>query len=295
MSFIFGFLLLLFISYGEIFNFRTISKFDKIKNLLTAAFVGSGFIITLSISLINSNKITSHLEVFQDWRLYLGLCLEIFGVWLTRKNYELNHDNVTAINFSLFFGIILVPLLSFYLTDFFNFSSGINLNYSSVGQLYLFLIVFLFLMVAYFFDKIKGHINNIYVLLLMPISLSCSMFWTTKMMQVYNGIIYYALVGFTLSIFFTLVAILHKEYKNLHNSQIKTFMVVSSFSALILPLNIVAIKYLAVEFVTLFKRIGQLLVAINIDRKHKKVTIKDKVILTFLIIATFLMFLATQN
>lgn len=164
MSFIFGFLLLLFISYGEIFNFRTISKFNNIKNILTSVFVGSGFVITLAIILINSKEINTHLEVFNDWRLYLGLCLEIFGVWLTRKNYELNHNNVTAINFSLFFGIILVPLLSFYLTDFFNFSSGINLKYASVGQLYLFLVVFLVLMIAYFFDKLKGHINNIYVL-----------------------------------------------------------------------------------------------------------------------------------
>lgn len=295
MTFIFGFLLLLFISYGEIFNFRTISKFNDIKNLLTAVFVGSGFIITLAIIFINSKEISSHLEVFNDWRLYVGLCLEIFGVWLTRKNYELNHDNVTAINFSLFFGIILVPLLSFYFTDFFNFSSGINLKYASVSQLYLFLVVFLVLMVGYFFDKFKGHINNIYVLFLMPISLSCSIFWTTKMMQVYEGIIYYALVGFTLLMFFSVAALLSKEYKNLHGSQIKTFMVISSFSALILPLNIVAIKYLAVEFVTLFKRISQLLVAINIDRKHKKVTLKDKIILSLLIVATFLMFLSTRN
>lgn len=295
MAFILGFLLLLFISYGEIFNFRTISKFNEIKNLLTAVFVGSGFVITLAIIFINSKEINTHLEVFKDWRLYVGLCLEICGVWLTRKNYELNHDSVTAINFSLFFGIILVPLLSFYLTDFFNFSSGINLKYTSVAQLYLFLVVFLVLMIAYFFDKLKGHINNIFILLLMPVSLSCSIFWTTKMMQVYEGIIYYALVGFALLIFFSTAALLNKEYKNLHKSQVKTFMVISSFSALILPLNILAIKYLAVEFVTLFKRISQLLVAINIDRKHKKVIIKDKIILTLLIVATFLMFLSTQN
>ncbi len=295
MTFIFGFLLLLFISYGEIFNFRTISKFNNIKNILTSVFVGSGFVITLAIIFINSKEINTHLEVFKDWRLYIGLCLEIFGVWLTRKNYELNHDNVTAINFSLFFGIILVPLLSFYLTDFFNFSSGINLKYASVGQLYSFLVIFLVLMIAYFFDKLKGHINNVYILFLMPISLSCSIFWTTKMMQVYEGIIYYALVGFSLLCFFSIAAILNKEYKNLHSSQTKTFMVIASFSALILPLNILAIKYLAVEFVTLFKRISQLLVAINIDRKHKKVIIKDKIVIVLLIISTFLMFLSTRN
>jgi hypothetical protein len=295
MTFIFGFLLLLFISYGEIFNFRTISKFNNIKNILTSVFVGSGFVITLAIIFINSKEINTHLEVFKDWRLYIGLCLEIFGVWLTRKNYELNHDNVTAINFSLFFGIILVPLISFYLTDLFNFSSGINLKYASVGQLYSFLVVFLVLMIAYFFDKLKGHINNVYILFLMPISLSCSIFWTTKMMQVYEGIIYYALVGFSLLCFFSIAAILNKEYKNLHSSQTKTFMVIASFSALILPLNILAIKYLAVEFVTLFKRISQLLVAINIDRKHKKVIIKDKIVIVLLIISTFLMFLSTRN
>ena len=283
------------ISYGEIFNFRKISKFNNIKNLLTSTFVGSGFIITLAIIFINSKNINEYLEIFSDWRLYIGLCLEIFGVWLTRKNYELNHHSVTAINFSLFFGIILVPLLSFYVTDFFGFSSGINLKYSSVSQLYLFLIIFLVLMIAYFFDKIKGHINNIYVLLLMPLSLSCSMFWTTKMMQIYEGIIYYALVGFSLLIFFLSASILNKEYKNLHFSQIKTFVVISSFSALILPLNILAIKYLAVEFVTLFKRISQLLVAINIDKNHIKINLKDKFVIALLISSTFLMFLSTQN
>ena len=131
--------------------------------------------------------------------------------------------------------------------------------------------------------------------MLMPISLSCSMFWTTKMIQVYDGIIYYALVGFSLLCFFSIAAILNKEHKNIHSSQTKTFIVIASFSALILPLNIVAIKYLAVEFVTLFKRISQLLVAINIDRKHKQVIIKDKIIIGLLIISTFLMFLSTRN
>lgn len=291
--FLLGFILLLTISYGEIFNFRKIGKNLDIKNFLTAIFVGSGFLITLCIILIQHALENNDLSILKDWRLYVGIIMEIFGVWISRKNYELNHSSITAINFSLFLSIILVPIFSFTLTDFFNFSAGINLKIS-INELIFFLIIYSILLVIYFIDKIKGHINNKLVLFIMPISLSCSMFWTTKMMQIYQGVVYYGIIGFCLLVFFLSAAIIHGEIKNLRKFHIKKILIVASISSVVLPLNIVAIKVLAVEFVSIFKRMSQLKVALWLERKENLPSKKDIVVIIGLLLTTVSMFIITM-
>lgn len=291
--FLLGFILLLTISYGEIFNFRKIGKNLDIKNFLTAIFVGSGFLITLGIIIFQHALETSDNSIIKDWRLYVGIVMEIFGVWISRKNYELNHDSITSINFSLFLSIILVPIFSFALTDFFGFSSGINLNIS-IGELLLFLLIYSGLLIIYFSDKINGHINNKFVLFIMPIALSCSMFWTTKMMQVYQGVIYYGIIGFCLFVFFLSASVFHGEIKNIRKFHLKKVLLVASISSVVLPLNIIAIKILAVEFVSILKRMSQLKVAIWLERKDKAPSKKDVFVIIALIITTIYMFVITM-
>ena len=42
--------------------------------------------------------------------IYVGILAEICGVWLSRKNYEVNGDNITAISFALFLSLIFTSL-----------------------------------------------------------------------------------------------------------------------------------------------------------------------------------------
>ncbi len=291
--FIVGFLLLLTIAYGEIFNFRKISNHLLIKNLLTSVFVAGGFFVTLFLALWQSLEIQDTFAVFKDWRLYLGMSLEIFGVWLTRKNYEINSSSITSINFALFFSIILVPILSFYGSSFFGFDRSIKLNYKSEMEMLLFLLAFLLLMIFYFFDKIKGHVNNIIILFLLPISLSFSLFWTTKMMQIYQGIVYYGAIGFSLLMFFLFQMVKSKEWLNYKKENNKEVFIIGAVSSVILPLNILAVKFLAVEFLAIFKRISQIMIALFLERDKKTQNIKDFFVISLLIITAIVMFIRT--
>lgn len=295
--FILGFFLLLLISYGEIFNFRKISNHLEVKNLLTAIFVVGGFIVTCSVIIIQSVMLKNIFAVFLDWRLYLGMSLEIFGVWLTRKNYEVNSSSITSINFALFFSIILVPILSFYASVFFGFENSIKLKYKSEQEMLFFLLCFFVLMILYFYDKLKGHVNNIWLLFLMPISLSSSLFWTTKMMQIYEGVVYYASIGFALLMFFTLQALKNNELARFKKEHKKDALIILGVSSVILPLNILVVKFLAVEFLAIFKRISQVITALYLDsvengKRHLN-NIKDVVVITLLLITAVVIFFRT--
>ncbi len=293
--FFFGFFLLLFIAYGEIFNFRKISNHLEVKNILTSIFVAGGFVITLAILAIQSVVLENIFLVFEDWRLYVGMALEIFGVWLTRKNYEVNSASITSINFALFLSIILVPILSFYGSDFFDFGNAIHLNYRSEQEMLMFLCAFGILMILYFYDKLKGHVNNILLLLLLPLSLSSSLFWTTKMMQIYNGVLYYAAIGFALLMFFVMQAVKNKEIEKFNSAHKKDAWVILGISAVILPLNILVVKFLAVEFVAIFKRVSQMMIALYLDsvENGKKPNRKDALIIALLLSVTVVMFVRT--
>lgn len=291
--FIVGFLLLLTIAYGEIFNFRKISNHLMIKNLLTAVFVGGGFLVTVGLALWQSLEVSDTFAVFKDWRLYFGMSLEIFGVWLTRKNYEINSSSITSINFSLFFSIILVPILSFYGSSLFDFDRSIKLNYKSEMEMLMFLLAFLVLMIVYFADKVKGHVNNIFILFLLPFSLSFSLFWTTKMMQVYQGIVYYGAIGLALLTFFLIQMIKSKEWRNYKRENNREVLIIASVSSVILPLNILAVKFLAVEFVAIFKRISQIMIALFLERDKSSKSIKDFIVIFLLVATAVIMFIRT--
>ncbi len=295
--FILGFFLLLLISYGEIFNFRKISNHLEIKNLLTAIFVVGGFIVTCAVIVIQSVMLKNIFLVFMDWRLYLGMALEIFGVWLTRKNYEVNSSSITSINFALFFSIILVPILAFYASGFFGFDGAIKLHYKSEQEMLLFLLCFFVLMILYFYDKLKGHVNNIWLLFLMPISLSSSLFWTTKMMQIYEGVVYYAAIGFSLLMFFTLQALKNNELSRFKKEHKKDALIILGVSSVILPLNILVVKFLAVEFLAIFKRVSQVITALYLDsvengKRHLN-NIKDVIVIVLLLTTAIVMFFRT--
>lgn len=280
--FILGFLIMLSISFGEMFNLKKASLNQDVKNIMTFIFIFSGFVLTMFIFFWNFEKNLSDVNVlFSDWRLYLGITTEIFGVWLSRKNYEVNGNNITAINFSLFLSLIFVPILSFFFTDIFSFKNSVSINYHSFGEFIGFVLASLILVTVFFIDKIKTKINNLLLLFLLPLVLSISMFFTSKMMQIYEGVLYYAIIGFSLSTFFFILAIRKNEIKNFNKSHLKDCAIISAVSILILPMNVVIIKVLAVEFLTLLKRVCQIINGIILDKIHKNnnsLSVKDKVV-----------------
>lgn len=291
--FINSFLLLLIISYLEIFNFKKISNHIKIKNLLTSVFIFSGLMCILFLMFFQSLEIKDSLKVFNDWKLYFGITSEIISLWLMRKNYEINSSSITSINFSLLLSIILVPIFSFYGSSFFGFDKSIKLNYKSEIEMLLFLTMFLILMVIYFFDKINNHVNNIWILILLPFPLSTSLFWTTKMMQIYEGFLYYLIISFFLLMFFLIQMIKNKEWKYYIKENKKEILNIIVISLIMFPLNILLLKILAVEFVAILKRISQVILALFLERKNKNKNLKDFIVILLFITISLIMFVRT--
>jgi hypothetical protein len=289
--FILGFILMLSISFGEMFNLKRASLNKDVKNLMTAIFIFSGFVITAGIFVSNFNHNMLHAkELFHDWRLYIGIFAEICGVWLSRKNYEVNGNNITAISFALFLSLVLVPTFSYLFTDLFAFKNSISVKYHSSWEFIAFVSASLILVITFFIDKIKTKINSLFLLSLLPIILSTSMFFTSKMMQIYEGVLYYGIVGFSLCLFFLVMAIKNKEQHNLKREHLKDGLIISGVSVIILPMNLLVIKFLAVEFITLLKRVSQIINGIILDKIHKndnKLKIKDKIVVVLICILGF--------
>lgn len=289
--FVLGFLLMLSISFGEMFNLKRASLNKDVKNLMTAIFILSGFIITVGIFVSDFSKnIEGAKELFCDWRLYVGILAEICGVWLSRKNYEVNGDNITAISFALFLSLVIVPVFSFLFTDMFSFKDSISINYQSTWEFIGFIIASLILVITFFVDKLKSKINNIFLLMMLPVTLSTSMFFTSKMMQIYEGVLYYGVIGFSLCIFFLIMGVKNNELKRFNKTHIKDSMIISGVSLVILPMNLFVIKFLAVEFLTLLKRVSQIINAIALDKIHKNnnpLSIKDSTVVVLICLLGF--------
>jgi len=101
------------------------------------------------------------------------------------------------------------------------------------------------------------------------------------MMQIYEGVLYYGVIGFCLSTFFLILGIKSKEFQNINKSHMKDALMISGVSLIILPMNIAVIKILAVEFLTLIKRVTQIINAIIMDKVHNNsngLVMKDKII-----------------
>lgn len=289
--FLIGFILMLSVSFGEMFNMKKATLNKDIKNLMTVNFLFSGFLITCVIFITDyKNNVYCAKELFSDWRLYIGIIAEIIGVSLSRKNYEVNGGNMTAISFALFLSLVIVPVFSFLFTDFFNFKQSVSVNYHSIWEFLSFVCTSLILVITFFIDKLKTKITNIKLLFSLPIVLSISMFFTSKMMQIYPGVLYYALIGFVLLIFFLIAAIKNNEIRNYNKTYIKDTLIVSGVSMIILPLNLIVIKLLAVEFLILVKRVAQIINAVILDKIHKNnnhLCLKDKIVILLICLLGF--------
>lgn len=288
---------MLAISMGEIFNIKKITVDEKTKNIMTFIFVFSGFLATLAILFaqsLNSNYQENKLlviSILSDWRIYLAISLEIIGVLISRKNYQVNGAQITAISLSIFSSILIVPIIAFFLTDFFGFKQTINLNYQSNMEFIIFIGLVAVCMFLFFMDKFKGgSIHNKTIFLLMPLSLSLSMFFTSKIMQLYSGVFTYALIGFSLSMFFLISSFMKREL--ISDINIKLASKISIISFIIIPMNIFLIKMLAVEIVTILKRVCQLIGGTIFDYKNNGriiFSIKDRVVLSIIIFVSFIL------
>jgi hypothetical protein len=272
-----GFICMFSLAFFEASNMKRIAMNDEIKNLMLSTLALTGGIVSLSIYIAvkyindNSHKIEDDLLILQDYKFYLALISEFLGIYLSRRNYSENGDNMSYINFALFSSLVIVPIYAYFLTGPLGFENTLSINYQSSYEFIYFVLSMALLMVIFFFDKIKNNkINNIKILLLLPLVLSNSMFLTGKLMQEYNGFLAYGLIVILLSIIFLSFVIKNKEYKKFKKEEHKKPLIYLIITwALVIPLNTIAIKLLAIELVTLLKRISQVISGVLLDYLYK--------------------------
>ena len=164
-----GFLFMFVLSFIESFNMKKIAEQKDVKNFLILILSFSGFIISLIGYFITSSLEGTTIDfekeflLFQNPAFYIAIISEVLGISLARKNYEVNSCNMTAINFSLFFSLSIVPIYAYFFSDLYGFSDTLKVNYESDFEFIVFVSGMTLLTIAYFFDKIKGKINNIYI------------------------------------------------------------------------------------------------------------------------------------
>ena len=292
-----GFLLMFTFAFLESFNFKKISNHANIKNVLTFTLTFTGFLISLIIFLISINfDLTSpilkeNMKLFQDWRFWLIIFSEGFGIWLFRKNYEINGNNLTAINFALFLSLVLIPIYGFFLNDLLGFESTITVGYKSITEFFVFTGLILLCVILFFVDKLKDKINNPFILFLLPVIFSNNMFITSKLMQSYDAFFAYSFVVLGMATLFFILAIKAKEFKNVKKEHTKIISFLIFTWCIAIPANTLAVKFLAVEFVTLLKRVSQLISGLILDKMYNqhntKFSNKDYFVIGFILFLGF--------
>lgn len=281
-----GFFMMFCLAFAETIKMKRIATLLEVKNFMTFVSGFTAFIISAAIFLAiwyeypSGGFLDENLDVFSDWRFYVALISETLGLYIARRNYEMNGNNITAINFALFFSLVLVPIYSFFFSSLFGFKDTIEINFQSQLEFWIFVGFMLVLTITFFADKLKGKIRNVGLLCLLPIILSNSMFFTGKLMQTYEGFFVYALITLNTSIIFLTIGFQQGEWRRLERKHLRPALFISGIWAMAIPLNTLAVKVLAVEFVTLLKRVSQIISGVIVDKIYKNheasLSVKDR-------------------
>jgi len=287
--FLFSFALLFVVSFCVMLNIKKTADHQHTKNLLTgASFFTAALLSMIGYALVYSvqNIEADASVIFSDERLIYPLVLEFICMLAMRKNYELNGDNIVAINFSMFLSLPLVPLIAFFGTQAFGFEETKTLNYASTSEFIVILAVITTLIGCYFIDKFKkGHFNSWFFLLLPPFLLSANLFFGVKLMQIHNPLLIYATIMLATSAPLLFVAFSQGESRLWGRGEWKKLGQLSAAWIVLIPCNAWATQLVSTEIFTLLKRISQIFAGMLMDKiynKSNRLKLKDKAIILVL-------------
>jgi hypothetical protein len=284
-----SFLLLMSVAGCTAVSLKNIAKDHKVTNVWSANASLFSLVAALGfISFYTEDISASVMAMLRDWRSYLLLGLEFTAFYLSRQNFVHNGDDVTSIKCAMLLSLIFVPILSFTMTPLMGFEFTLTVGYSSpfefmfmIGSLALFL-------VGYFYDKVNCKVNSWPLLIAAPLALSFSMFVGTKMIQTHDGYAVMGFVSFFNACVFGCWAMVRGQFSQ--PLSLRSFFVTASCGILMVPLNVMALSMVAVEFVVVLKRSAQILVGVLIDAfYHRSYTLgkKDTLLIFILVVTSF--------
>jgi hypothetical protein len=289
-----GFLIMLISAGAEIWNGRQVALHPRVRYSVSFCLISMGMLSSLmaySVSFYYQDYVMidfyQHVRVLGDPRYYLAVVFECVGFWLAIKNYAVNGNNLTAINFSLLFSLVFIPLLAYFANDFFGFDNTLRVTYASSVEFFVFIGIMLICVVLFFVDKLKAKINHVGYLIALPCVLSMCMFLTSKLMQTYDPFLTYAFVTSAMLCSASVMIVKYKESVHWHIIDKKRLMKMLSLVAIAIPLSGILVQLLAVEFITLVKRMAQIIVSYLMDKhygNHSHVHTKDKYLILVIVV-----------
>lgn len=298
---ILGFFFLFVLTFFEIFCTKRTVVCEQHKNTLTILLLLSSIIVSMLIYFYKEGMIEKkNLYLLMDWKLYAAIFINSFSFFIIRKNYEINGDNVTAIQFSMLASLLIIILISYFLSDLLGFENTLNIHYDSINQMFTFIFIYFVLIVFFFLGKLKNkNINSIKLLIIMSITLAFSSFFNTKMMQTYNGYLMYTIFSVSSLILFSIMFTYSKEYKNIKSVDKKNATIVMIAWGSLSPIYIFINTVMPVEFLAIFKRVLSLISGFVWDKFFNKentntLTIKDFIIVSIIILTTIIFYYSTK-
>jgi hypothetical protein len=218
----------------------------------------------------------------EDFLFYILCFLEIGVFYLYRENYNQNKNNYTMVNMFVFSTIYLMPIMAYFYNQIFSFDSSLDIKYESFIEAFIFSFTLFILTSIYYISKIKNkEVKNLKLLILLLFVLLNTMYFAVKTVQTYNGFLIYSFIQIVITINFF---ILSQKGKNKEQKTITLKDIVFYFLwPIYFSLFFLAAALMSVEFVTISKRISQIISAMILD---KKVIKKDFILIGFIFIIT---------
>ncbi len=284
-----GFLFLIFSSLLETLYMRNLSK-TTAKYFLLASMLLIMSLTNLGFLYFNSNNFEEifkeNLKIFNDPFLYLTIFIEVSAGSCMLLNYKYNGKNLTAINFSLFLSIIIIPIFVFISNYFEFFKNSLTLKYNNIYETFIFIGTIFILIVIYFYDKIKFQgLERLSVFFMSPILATIALYLAINMLQTYSQFFYVFVVLFFMSINFFVFSLLFKEKNRINKNNLKKIGTISLIALPAIPLNSFGLSMLPVELATIFKRLSQLISGIFFDYYFEnKINLKFKDVIVIILI-----------
>jgi hypothetical protein len=202
---------------------------------------------------------------------WVGMGLEVVAFITGRATYITNSKNVGFINFAVFSSVFIIPIMGIIYMPFLPFTGTIEVSYSSNQEQIFIIFTLIGLFSLLFFRSYKSQsIGNIYWILALALALPHAMFFSVKNMQMFDPVIYLLSMLSISLVLYLLLLVKEKEYLLHSNKYNKQYLITLVSAAGIYIFVSIAVKFIAVEFLTIVKRVFQIKGGMLIDWMHHK-------------------------
>lgn len=279
-----------FHAFLENFLYKRINNLEN-RNFQSSLMFLVSSIVLFFIYLIFFNYNSEDFLFLKDWKFYLLCFLETGVFYLYRENYNQNKDNYTMVNMFVFSTIYLMPLLAFFYNQIFSFNKSLDIKYDSFFEAFIFSLVLFILTSIYYISKIKNkEVKNLKLLLILVFVLLNTMYFAVKLVQTYNGFLIYSFIQILIAINFYFISQrgVKKESKKITLTDFGFFFLWPTYFVLFF----IAAGLMSVEFITISKRISQIISAMILD---KKIIRKDFILIGLIFIVSIIFYIYKYN